>query len=131
MRAVRYPDDPFALHLRTLLANRIGLGPDVQASFPFTFERYDGGGLPAGVQGDAIPIQMRVAQVAEMAEVHHRAYGVDGARAMVRTRRGGQFDPQVADTFLEQRRRHPGRSAHRRCVGGRVTRGTGSSRAPR
>jgi HD-GYP domain-containing protein (c-di-GMP phosphodiesterase class II) len=85
----------------TLLANRLGLGPDVQAALPCTFERYDGGGLPTGVQGDAIPIQMRVAQVAEMAEVHHRTYGVEGARAMVRTRRGGQFDPQVADTFLD------------------------------
>jgi HD-GYP domain-containing protein (c-di-GMP phosphodiesterase class II) len=67
---------------------------------PCTFERYDGGGLPTGAQGDAIPIQMRVAQVAEMAEVHHRTYGVEGAMAMVRTRRGGQFDPQVADAFL-------------------------------
>ena len=30
-----------------LLADRIGLGPDVQASLGFAFERYDGGGLPA------------------------------------------------------------------------------------
>jgi HD-GYP domain-containing protein (c-di-GMP phosphodiesterase class II) len=84
-----------------LLADRIGLGPDVQASLAFAFERYDGGGLPAGVHGDEIPIQMRVAQVADMVEVHHRAYGVDGAVAMVRSRRDGQFDPQVVDAFTQ------------------------------
>ncbi|OBK20592.1 LuxR family transcriptional regulator [Mycobacterium asiaticum] len=83
-----------------LLADRLGLGGDVRQALTCAFERYDGGGLPTGARGDAIPIQMRVAQVAEMAEVHHRTYGVDGAVAMVRARRGGQFDPQVADAFL-------------------------------
>ncbi len=84
-----------------LLADRIGLGPDVQASLAFAFERYDGGGLPAGAHGEEIPIQMRVAQLAEMAEVHHRAYGVEGAVAMARSRRGGQFDPKVVDVFTQ------------------------------
>lgn len=83
-----------------LLADRIGLGSTVQAALAFAFERYDGGGLPTGAHGDAIPIQMRVAQVADMVEVHHRAYGVEGAVAMARARRGGQFDPAVVDTFL-------------------------------
>lgn len=83
-----------------LLADRIGLGPDVQASLAFAFERYDGGGLPTGAHGDEIPIPMRVAQVADMVEVHHRGYGVDGAVAMVRSRRGGQFDPRVVDAFI-------------------------------
>lgn len=84
-----------------LLADRLGLGPDVQAALACAFERYDGGGLPTGAQGDAIPIQMRVAALAEMAEVHHRTYGTEGAVAMVRARRGGQFDPQVVDAFLD------------------------------
>lgn len=84
-----------------LLADRMGLDREVQTALGFAFERYDGGGLPAGAGGDAIPIQMRVAQLAEMAEVHHRTYGVEGAVAMVRSRRGGQFDPDVTDTFLQ------------------------------
>lgn len=83
-----------------LLADRIGLSPDVQAALAFTFERYDGGGLPSGAQGEAIPIHMRIAQVADVVEVHHRTYGIAGAVAMVSSRRGGQLDPQVADTFL-------------------------------
>lgn len=83
-----------------LLAERIGLGPDVQAALAFTFERYDGGGLPTGAQGEAIPLPMRVAQIADMVEVHHRTYGVDGAVAMALSRRGGQFDPVVVDAFV-------------------------------
>jgi HD-GYP domain-containing protein (c-di-GMP phosphodiesterase class II) len=84
-----------------LLADRIGLGPGVQEALASGFERYDGGGLPAGAHGDAIPIEMRVAQLADMAEVHHRSYGVEGAVAMARSRRGGQFDPKVVDTFVQ------------------------------
>ena len=33
----------------------------MQAALAFTFERFDGGGLPSGESGDAIPIEMRVA----------------------------------------------------------------------
>lgn len=82
-----------------LLAERLGLSADVQAALGFTFERYDGGGLPAGAGGDRIPLPMRVAQLAELLEVHHRTYGVDGAVTMARSRRGGQFDPAVVDAF--------------------------------
>ena len=83
-----------------LLADRMGLGPDVQAALAYTFERYDGGGMPLGVSGGDIPIQMRVAQLAELVEVHHRTRGVTGAVAMAAGRRGGQFDPEVVDTFV-------------------------------
>ena len=62
---------------------------------------------------------MRVAQLAEMAEVHHRAYGVEGAVAMARSRRGGQFDPKVVDSVHPARRCHFGRPGPRRCVGAR------------
>lgn len=83
-----------------LLAERIGVGSDVQAALAFTFERYDGGGLPAGAQGGQIPLAVRVAQLADMAEFHHRSYGLEGAVAMALSRRGGQFDPQVVDAFV-------------------------------
>ena len=39
-----------------LLAERIGVGADVQQALPFAFDRYDGGGLPKGARGEAIPI---------------------------------------------------------------------------
>lgn len=83
-----------------LLAERIGLTDDVQYALRHTFERFDGGGLPAGASGEAIPIEMRVAQFADMVEVHQREYGVEGAVAMARSRRGGHFDPAIVDVFV-------------------------------
>lgn len=43
------------------LAGHIGLSPEVAKMLSYTFERYDGDGLPAGVCGDQIPIEMRIA----------------------------------------------------------------------
>ncbi|HYZ67366.1 MAG TPA: HD domain-containing phosphohydrolase [Mycobacterium sp.] len=84
-----------------LLAERIGLSTDVQTALRYTFERFDGGGLPNGAAGETIPIEMRVAQVADMVEVHQREYGTVGAVAMARSRRGGQFDPAIVDAFTD------------------------------
>jgi HD-GYP domain-containing protein (c-di-GMP phosphodiesterase class II) len=83
------------------LADHIGLPPEVERAVGFTFERFDGAGLPRGCPGDKIPIEMRIAQVADVAEVHHRMYGIDAAVAMVRARRGGHFDPAVADAIVD------------------------------
>jgi HD-GYP domain-containing protein (c-di-GMP phosphodiesterase class II) len=83
-----------------LLAGEIGLPASVQTALAATFERYDGQGGPAGLAGDDIPVEMRVAQVADLVEVHDRTYGPGGAEHVVRSRRGGQFAPAVADAFL-------------------------------
>jgi len=83
-----------------LLAQRLGLPELVQEAVSASFERYDGRGLPRGLVGDAIPIEMRIAQLADTAEVHDRLGGVDSAVGMARARRGGQFDPAVVDVFV-------------------------------
>lgn len=83
-----------------LLARHMGLSPSVEHALAFTFERFDGDGLPTGASGTSIPMPMRVAQVSDVAEVHYRTYGVDGAVEMLRRRRGGQFDPEVVDAVL-------------------------------
>ena len=82
-----------------LLAERLGLPATVQEAVSAAFERYDGRGLPSGLAGDAIPLPMRIAQLADTAEVHDRLGGVDAAVGMARERRGGQFDPAVVDAF--------------------------------
>lgn len=84
----------------SLLAARLGLPQEVQDAVATAFERYDGRGLPRGLAGDAIPLEMRIAQLADTAEVHDRLGGVDAAVGMVRDRRGGQFDPAVVDAFI-------------------------------
>lgn len=84
----------------SLLAAEMGLPASVQTALAATFERWDGQGGPGGRTGAELPIQMRIAQVADLVEVHDRTYGPGGAEHMVRSRRGAQFDPEVADAFL-------------------------------
>lgn len=82
-----------------LLAERLGLPHAVQEAVSAAFERYDGHGLPRGLSGDAIPLAMRIAQLADTAEVHDRLGGTEAAIRMARARRGGQFDPEIVDAF--------------------------------
>jgi HD-GYP domain-containing protein (c-di-GMP phosphodiesterase class II) len=82
------------------LARHIDLSEEVATTLGYAFERYDGQGLPTGASGEQIPIEMRVAQLADVAEVHHRMYGIDAMTAMAGSRRGGQFDPAVVDAVL-------------------------------
>ncbi len=81
------------------LADRLNLGAGVRTAVHHTFERWDGSGLPRGVSGDAIPVEMRVAQVADVAEVHWREAGVDAAVDTIRRRSGTQFDPAIVSVF--------------------------------
>jgi HD-GYP domain-containing protein (c-di-GMP phosphodiesterase class II) len=81
------------------LADRLGLGAGVRTAVHHTFERWDGTGLPRGVRGDTIPIEMRVVQLADVAEVHWREEGARAAVDMVRRRSGTQFDPAVVAVF--------------------------------
>jgi HD-GYP domain-containing protein (c-di-GMP phosphodiesterase class II) len=81
------------------LADRLNMGPDVRTAIGYTFERWDGAGLPDGAAGEDIPVEMRVVHVADVAEVFLRQHGLDGAVGMARQRSGTQFDPAVADAF--------------------------------
>lgn len=81
------------------LAARVGLDAQLPGILAHTFERWDGHGLPAGISGTQIPLEMRITQLADAAEVHLRRHGLAGAVSMVRARRGTQFDPQLADLF--------------------------------
>jgi len=86
----------------TALAAEIGLSARVATALRDTFERWDGKGAPRGIHGTDLAIEMRVAQVADIAEVWLRVHGPDACRNMVRTRRGTQFDPRIADAFLAE-----------------------------
>lgn len=69
-------------------------------------ERYDGGGYPAGVAGDAIPLSGRITAVVDffdavtMDRVYRPAFTVERALEMLAAERGKAFDPQVVDVFL-------------------------------
>jgi HD-GYP domain-containing protein (c-di-GMP phosphodiesterase class II) len=84
-----------------VLADRLGLGGDVRVAIHHTFERWDGTGLPRGVRGEDIPVEMRIVRLADVAEVHARRSGIEGAVLVVRRRSGTEFDPAIGSLFAE------------------------------
>ncbi len=86
-----------ACEVADVFAARLGLDEPVRAALATTFERWNGRGFPAGRKGTAIPRPMRIAQLAHELEVLARVEGIDGAREIVRGRRGKAYDPVLAD----------------------------------
>jgi HD-GYP domain-containing protein (c-di-GMP phosphodiesterase class II) len=84
------------------MAEQLGLGADVGTALRQFFSRWDGRGVPSGLGGDQIALVIRLFHVANVVEVHHRVYGVEGALSVVERRRGGHFDPAIADVFLRE-----------------------------
>ncbi|MBR3570247.1 MAG: HD domain-containing protein [Oscillibacter sp.] len=72
----------------------------------FHHERWDGGGYPCGLAGEAIPLSARIMAVADVfdALVSRRSYkeGFPFEKAMeiIREGTGSHFDPQIAGAFL-------------------------------
>ncbi|MEO0258644.1 MAG: HD domain-containing phosphohydrolase [candidate division WOR-3 bacterium] len=71
-------------------------------------ERFDGNGYPFGLKGEEIPIEARIVQVADVfdALVSVRPYKIpwsfQDASDYIRDMKGEQFDPDVADAFLQR-----------------------------
>ena len=72
-------------------------------------EKWDGGGYPAGLAGEAIPITGRIVAVADVfdALTHVRPYkpawSADDAISEMQRQSARHFDPQVLDAFLGAR----------------------------
>jgi putative two-component system response regulator len=68
-------------------------------------ERWDGGGYPHGVRGDAIPLAGRIVAVADAFDAmtndrpYRAALSVDAGIREIADHRGTQFDPNVVDAF--------------------------------
>ncbi|WP_345417995.1 HD domain-containing phosphohydrolase [Pseudonocardia xishanensis] len=79
------------------IAERLGLPADVGRALGQAFERWDGRGVPGRVGGAELDPVIRIVHIADDAEQHHRAFGIDAATAMLRERRGTEFDPALVD----------------------------------
>jgi diguanylate cyclase (GGDEF)-like protein len=91
-----------------LLANSSSELLDIAATIALTHhERYDGTGYPRQLAGEAIPLEGRIASVADVFDaitsnrVYRPALPLDEAIEVMRAGRGTQFDPLVLDLFLE------------------------------
>ena len=83
------------------LAANVGLSQGVRDTLLQTFERWDGKGIPNGVQGDAILVTSRIVNMADVLEVYHRTGGITAATAMVQQRCGTQFDPEMCSVVTQ------------------------------
>jgi putative two-component system response regulator len=69
-------------------------------------ERFDGSGYPRGLSGEEIPLEGRIAAVADVFDalttdrVYRKALSVDEAVGMMGAERGRHFDPEILDLFL-------------------------------
>jgi HD-GYP domain-containing protein (c-di-GMP phosphodiesterase class II) len=82
--------------LARTLAEHLGLPDDVLDALAGAYEQWDGRGWPGELKGEQVPMAARLAQLAEFAEVAHRAGGVNAASALAAKRSGKQFDPMLA-----------------------------------
>jgi putative two-component system response regulator len=92
-------------------------------------EQWDGGGYPAGVAGEAIPLPGRLVMVADVYDaltsdrVYREAWPADKVLAYIRQYAGKRFDPKIAalcdradvrGKLLDIRERGSARTATRR-----------------
>ena len=80
-----------------VLAERIGLAQSVVEALEHAYERWDGKGFPARLEGDAIPLAVRIVVVARDADLASML-GEDPGE-WLRARRGRAYDPSVVEAF--------------------------------
>src|SRR5258708_16664980 len=83
-----------------VLSDRMGLDQQVGAALAYIFERWDGRGMPNGARGEDIPVEIHIVHLADVVEVHLRNAGLEQAVEVVRSPRGTQFSPAVAEVFV-------------------------------
>ena len=70
-------------------------------------ERFDGSGYPRGLSEEDIPLEDRIAAIADAFDaltslrVYKPAYPVEQAIDVLKARRGIDFDPELPDLFIE------------------------------
>ena len=72
-------------------------------------ERWDGGGYPAGLSGESIPLSARIMAIADVFDAlisdrcYREAVSKEQAFNIIRQESGTHFDPQLAAVFLNHR----------------------------
>lgn len=69
-------------------------------------EKWDGGGYPDGLTGEAIPVSARIMALADVFDalitkrVYKEPYSYTAAREIIANERGKHFDPDIVDAFF-------------------------------
>jgi putative two-component system response regulator len=70
-------------------------------------EKWDGSGYPRGLRGQEIPLEGRIAAVADVFDAlitnrcYRKAFGLTEAITMMKEGRGSHFDPEILDLLLD------------------------------
>jgi len=81
------------------IARQLRFGEAVATGIHCLDEHWDGGGRPARLRGEAIPVFSRIALLAQVVDVFNVSDGVDAASWEVEDRCGSWFDPAVVAAF--------------------------------
>lgn len=81
------------------IARQLRFGEAVAMGIHCLDEHWDGGGRPARLRGEAIPVFSRIALLAQVVDVFNVSDGVDAASWEVEDRCGSWFDPAVVAGF--------------------------------
>ena len=80
---------------------------DIIPIVKYHHEKYDGKGYPSGLKGEEIPYLARIAAVADSFDAmtsrrsYRNALDMDFVKNEIERCKGTQFDPQIADAFLD------------------------------
>jgi HD-GYP domain-containing protein (c-di-GMP phosphodiesterase class II) len=80
-------------------AQRLRLPASVERSIYHSYERWDGSGVPAALEGEDIPVGARVAVLCSVASLFDTIGGVDLATDAVRRQSGSILDPGITEQF--------------------------------
>ena len=81
------------------IALQLGFSAAVADGVHSLDEHWNGRGKPEGLRGERIPLNARIALLAQVVDVFHHAGGLDAALGEVRQRSGQWFDPAVVAAF--------------------------------
>ncbi|HEX5415829.1 MAG TPA: HD domain-containing phosphohydrolase [Chloroflexota bacterium] len=82
-----------------MFARRLGLPPLIQDTVRYSWERWDGRGMPFGRKAADLPVAARVLHLSQIVEVAHDLGGEAAAIAVASERQGSDFDPAVVAAF--------------------------------
>lgn len=81
------------------IARQLGFDEAVALGVRYLDEHWNGKGKPYGLTGAAIPLNARIALLAQVVEVFHASGGIDFAVAEIKKRAGSWFDPELVHAF--------------------------------
>lgn len=82
------------------IARRLRFSENVASAIHSLDEHWDGGGKPAGLAGEAIPLGARIALLAQIADTFFNAAGDAAALAEIASRSGNWLDPTLCRAFM-------------------------------